>query len=209
MGIYKIRGVQFQLPSRTIPLALNLDRLRSLHSRLSSLLVVEMTTITTTALPTHQDPDLELSPMSPSPTDPYSLQARLIPKEELTTLRQRGFRRKVRKFYEDQNANIERMLKSVDEHRLAADIEHEGNQLKVKIAVRGSFIFNVILAILQTYGATSSLSYSLFATMADSIFDPFSNLTLWLSHRAAKKIDESKYPAVPPYPTIVPPLRFP
>src|SRR5438105_3186787 len=88
-----------------------------------------MTTITATALSTL--PDLELSSMSPSPTDPYALQARLIPKEELTTLRQRGFRRKVRKFYEDQNANIERMLKSVDEHRLAADIEHEEKQLKV------------------------------------------------------------------------------
>ena len=56
---------------------------------------------------------------------------------------------------------------------------------------------NCVLAILQTYGATSSLSYSLFATMADSIFDPFSNITLWFTHRAAKKIDEQKYPAVP------------
>ena len=37
----------------------------------------------------------------------------------------------MRQFYEDQNANIERMLKSVDEHRLAADIEHEEKQLKV------------------------------------------------------------------------------
>lgn len=57
---------------------------------------------------------------------------------------------------------------------------------------------NCVLAVLQTYGATSSLSYSLFATMADSIFDPFSNITLWITHRAARKIDESKYPAVPP-----------
>jgi divalent metal cation (Fe/Co/Zn/Cd) transporter len=55
---------------------------------------------------------------------------------------------------------------------------------------------NCILAVLQIYGATSSLSYSLFATMADSIFDPFSNVTLWITHRAAKKIDERKYPAV-------------
>jgi len=59
---------------------------------------------------------------------------------------------------------------------------------------------NCVLAVLQTYGATSSLSYSLFATMADSIFDPFSNITLWITHRAARKIDESKYPAVPPSP---------
>ena len=58
-------------------------------------------------------------------------------------------------------------------------------------------MLNCVLAVLQTYGATSSLSYSLFATMADSIFDPFSNITLWLAHRTAKKIDERKYPAVP------------
>ena len=63
--------------------------------------------------------------------DPYSLQSKLIPSEELTTLRQRGIRRKVRKFYEDQNANIERMLKSVDEHRHAADTAYEEKQLKV------------------------------------------------------------------------------
>jgi divalent metal cation (Fe/Co/Zn/Cd) transporter len=55
---------------------------------------------------------------------------------------------------------------------------------------------NCILAALQTYGATSSLSYSLFATMADSIFDPFSNITLWITHRAARKVNERKYPAV-------------
>lgn len=93
-----------------------------------------MTTITTTAirLRSHShDPDLELSPVIPSPTDPYALQARLIPESELSNLRQHGLRRKVRKFYEDQNANIERMLKSVDEHRLAADIEQEENSLKV------------------------------------------------------------------------------
>jgi len=34
--------------------------------------------------------------------------------------------------------------------------------------------------------------------MADSIFDPFSNITLWLAHHAANKIDDRKYPAVPP-----------
>lgn len=93
-----------------------------------------MATLTTTIPPagasSSKDPDLELSPISPS-LDPYSLQTRLIPPEQLTTLRQRGTRRKIRKFYEDQNANIERMLKSVDEHRLAADAYHEEKQLKV------------------------------------------------------------------------------
>jgi len=85
-----------------------------------------------------KDPDLELSSISPSMSnpllDPYSLQTRLIPPEQLTSLRRRGIRRKIRKFYEDQNANIERMLKSVDEHRLAADAAHAGKQLKVGAA---------------------------------------------------------------------------
>jgi len=93
-----------------------------------------MATITTTISPIHgtsKDPDLELSPISPS-MDPYSLQKKLIPPEQLTTLRQRGIRRKVRKFYEDQNANIEAMLKSVDEHRLAADTAHEEKKLRVR-----------------------------------------------------------------------------
>jgi divalent metal cation (Fe/Co/Zn/Cd) transporter len=63
---------------------------------------------------------------------------------------------------------------------------------------------NCILAVLQTYGASTSLSYSLFATMADALFDPFSNITLWITHRAAKKVDETKYPAVMPprYPPV-------
>jgi hypothetical protein len=93
-----------------------------------------MAIITTTISPVHgtsKDADLELSPISPS-MDPYSLQTKLIPPEQLTTLRQRGIRQKVRKFYEDQNANIEAMLKSVDEHRLAADAAHEEKQLKVR-----------------------------------------------------------------------------
>ena len=81
------------------------------------------------------EPDLELSPTSASMSnpllDPYALQARLIPPEQIQTLRQRGYRRQVRRFYEEQNSNNERMLKSEDEHRLAADAAHEEKQLKV------------------------------------------------------------------------------
>jgi hypothetical protein len=113
-----------------------------------------MTTMTTTSvhLRSHShNPDLELSSIVPSPTDPYALQAHLIPKSELSNLRQRGLRRKVRKFYEDQNANIERMLKSVDEHRLAADIEQEENSLK-----DGSILWGLLSphSSASVYGAT-------------------------------------------------------
>jgi len=44
--------------------------------------------------------------------------------------------------------------------------------MQYKIAVTGSFVANVLLAVLQIYGAVSSSSLSLFTTMADAIFDP-------------------------------------
>ena len=67
---------------------------------------------------------------------------------------------------------IEKLLKPVDEHVRLAKEEQGADALQFKIAVRGSFACNIILAILQFYGATSSGSLSLFTTMADAIFDP-------------------------------------
>ncbi|WEW54752.1 hypothetical protein PRK78_000177 [Emydomyces testavorans] len=98
-------------------------------------------------------------------------------------------------FYRTQNANIERLLKPVDEHvRLARELNIR-NQLRYKIAVYGSFAANVVLSILQLYGAIASGSLSLFTTMADSVFDPLSNLTLLLCHKAVKRVDARKFPA--------------
>ena len=95
-----------------------------------------MTTLTTTALsqrPRRHSDDPEISPVDVTPqnTDPYSLQSRLIPVDQLSILRRRGIQRKVRQFYEAQNAMIEGMLKSVDQHRLDADAELANDSLKV------------------------------------------------------------------------------
>lgn len=79
---------------------------------------------------------------------------------------------KVIAFYENQNDNIERLLKPVDDHVREAKEEQGADALQYKIAVNGSFAANIILAVLQVYGAVSSGSLSLFTTMADSIFDP-------------------------------------
>lgn len=79
---------------------------------------------------------------------------------------------KIIAFYENQNDNIERLLKPVDDHVREAKEEQGADALQYKIAVNGSFAANIILAILQVYGAVSSGSLSLFTTMADSIFDP-------------------------------------
>jgi hypothetical protein len=96
-----------------------------------------MATLTTTTFlsqrPRRHSDDPEISPADSSlqTTDPYSLQSKLKSEDELSTLRQRGTRRKVRKFYEAQNAMIEGMLKSVDQHRLDADAELANDSLRV------------------------------------------------------------------------------
>jgi hypothetical protein len=80
--------------------------------------------------------------------------------------------KKIINFYQDQNEKIERLLTSVDDHVAQAKEEQGADALQFKIAVNGSFIANVLLAVLQVYGAASSQSLSLFTTMADAIFDP-------------------------------------
>ena len=104
--------------------------------------------------------------------------------------------KKVIDFYENQNENIQRWLKPVDEHvRLAKEFDGK-NHLKFQIAVRGSFVANVILAALQIYAAVSSGgSLSLFTTMADAIFDPMSNVTLIVCNRAVRRVDPRKFPS--------------
>ncbi|GJN67260.1 cation diffusion facilitator 1 [Purpureocillium lilacinum] len=103
--------------------------------------------------------------------------------------------RKLRGFYENQNAAIERMLKSVEEHRADARQEQGDDQLKFRIAIYGSLAANIVLAGLQLYAAISSGSLSLFTTMADAIFDPLSTLTLIFSNRAIKRVDPRRFPA--------------
>jgi len=103
--------------------------------------------------------------------------------------------RKVKSFYEEQNENIERLLKPVDEHRRLKKEENEGNATQYKIAVNGSFAANLVLAGLQLYAAIASGSLSLFTTMADALFDPLSNITLILCNRAVNRVDPRKYPS--------------
>jgi len=103
--------------------------------------------------------------------------------------------RKITKFYEAQNENIERMLKPVDQHVAEAKEESGADHLKFQIAVYGSFAANVCLAVLQVYGAVSSGSLSIITTMADAIFDPLSNVTLILSNRAVKRVDPNRFPS--------------
>ncbi|KAI1656680.1 hypothetical protein F4813DRAFT_381296 [Daldinia decipiens] len=103
--------------------------------------------------------------------------------------------RKVQTFYHKQNDTIKQMLKSVEEHSTEAQNEAGDDNLRVKIAVIGSFVANVFLAALQIYGAVSSGSLSLFTTMADAVFDPLSNLTLILVQQSMKRVDPNRFPS--------------
>jgi len=102
---------------------------------------------------------------------------------------------KIGNFYESQNETIQQLLKPVDDHRREAKDSQGENQLRFKIAVRGSFLANVLLAGLQLYAASTSGSLSLFTTMADALFDPLSNVTLILSNRAVNRVDPRKFPS--------------
>lgn len=162
------------------------------------------------------DDDVESArlPSYCSTNDPFQLASKMKTGEQIAMIRANSSRKrekavcmpvttpkdvhrykKLQRFYESQNENIERLLKPVDEHRREAREEAGSDQLKFKIAVNGSFVANLILAALQIYGATSSQSLSLFTTMADAIFDPLSNLTLILCNRAVNRVDSRKFPS--------------
>lgn len=162
--------------------------------------------------PGSHDVERQSLPQYTADNDPYRLAEALKPQEELAQIRANTSRkrdgfgpitlnkkatraRKLEQFYEKQNENIERLLKPVDDHVRDAKEEEGANQLQYRIAVVGSFVANIILAALQLYAAASSKSLSLFTTMADSLFDPLSNLTLIMSARAVKRVDGRKFPS--------------
>ena len=145
--------------------------------------------------------------------DPYQLKSKLKTESEINLIRANTSRKRdgygpitlnkeaikakrLQDFYENQNENIQKWLKPVDEHiRLAKAFEGE-NHLKYQVAVRGSFVANLTLAVLQTYAAISAgSSLSLFTTMADAIFDPLSNITLIACNRAVKHVDPRRFPS--------------
>ena len=145
--------------------------------------------------------------------DPYRLSTKLKTDSEIEAIRANTSRKrdgygpitlnkeahkakKLQDFYENQNENIQKWLKPVDEHVRLAKFFEGANQLKYKIAVRGSFVANLLLALLQSYAAVSAgNSLSLFTTMADAIFDPLSNITLIICNRAVKKVDPRRFPS--------------
>ncbi|KAI9705682.1 MAG: hypothetical protein M1820_005092 [Bogoriella megaspora] len=160
----------------------------------------------------NEEAEGQRSPRYTTDNDPFQLSTKIKSPDEIEKIKANTSRKrngclpsptnlqayrayKLGGFYETQNENIKQLLKPVDEHRREAKQEQGEDQLKYKIAVRGSFAANVALAILQVYGAVSSGSLSLFTTMADALFDPLSNVTLILSNRAVNRVDPRKFPS--------------
>jgi hypothetical protein len=137
-----------------------------------------------------EDVERQSLPNYDAANDPYDLRSGLKSVEEIDTIKANTSRKrkatcvpisqpkaavrahKIKNFYESQNERIEKLLRPVDEHVRLAKEEQGADALQFKIAVHASFVANILLAILQVYGAAASASLSLFTTMADSIFDP-------------------------------------
>ena len=163
--------------------------------------------------PNSSSDEENLPPDYPRDHDPYRLSSKLKTESEINLIRANTSRKRdgygpitlnkeaskakrLQDFYENQNENIQKWLKPVDEHIRLAKVFAGENHLKYQIAVRGSFAANIILAVLQTYAAISAgSSLSLFTTMADAIFDPMSNVTLIVCHRAVKRVDPRRFPS--------------
>lgn len=97
--------------------------------------------------------------------------------------RSRRKTKKIKKYYNRQNALIDAYLGSHEEEQ--AEVEDTiQNGGKVKFAVNASFVVNFFLFIIQMYAAISTGSLSLFATAADAFVRiPISNVNisiLWL-----------------------------
>ncbi|KAG2219045.1 hypothetical protein INT45_008889 [Circinella minor] len=100
--------------------------------------------------------------------------------------------RKVRKFYRKQNDLIDHILGPLNPIN---EDEEQRQMLKVKIAVYGSGIANIILFVLQLIAAISSESLAIFATMADAFMDLLSSIVMMWAARQVSKPNLTKYPA--------------
>ncbi|EPE25328.1 hypothetical protein GLAREA_01240 [Glarea lozoyensis ATCC 20868] len=101
--------------------------------------------------------------------------------------------KKVKRYYNRQNALIDAYLGSHDEEQLEVE-DTLKNGGKVKFAVNASFVVNFFLFIIQMYAAISTGSLSLFATAADAFMDLVSSIVMLITSRLAAKPNIQKFP---------------
>lgn len=119
-------------------------------------------------------PSISNKPNEVDPTDPYALRGQIREKATFKTsesgLSQRKHR-KIKKYYNRQNALIDAYLSSADEEALELE-DNLKNGGKVRFAVNASFVCNFCLFVIQLYAAISTGSLALFATAADAFVGP-------------------------------------
>lgn len=145
----------------------------------------------------HEELGIKNGPLSlPAELDPFGLQAKIKTEDEIKSISANTSRKRtgMQKFYTEQNESIERLLKPVHEHGQDVEDSQEATNVAYKIAVYGSLTASFVLAGLQLYAAITSASLSIVTTMVDSIFDPFSNTMLLLSHRAINRVNIHRWP---------------
>ncbi|KAF9163891.1 hypothetical protein DFQ26_002048 [Actinomortierella ambigua] len=129
-----------------------------------------------------------------SSRDPMLLESKRMSEEQIKAVHSQKGAKRVREFYREQNELITDLLDPVEGREGAAEAE-ERNQLRLKIAIYGSYGVNIMLFLLQLYAAISSKSLALFATMADSFMDLLSGAILTYAARASTKKNWDKYPS--------------
>ncbi|PMD47491.1 hypothetical protein L207DRAFT_628126 [Hyaloscypha variabilis F] len=104
-----------------------------------------------------------------------------------------GKARRIKKYYNRQNALIDAYLNSADEEAAEAE-DTVQNGWKVKLAINGSFSVNFFLFIIQMYAAISTGSLSLFGTAADAFMDLVSSIVMLITSKLAAKPNIRKFP---------------
>ncbi|KAF2071134.1 hypothetical protein CYY_007540 [Polysphondylium violaceum] len=98
-----------------------------------------------------------------------------------------------RKFYKKQNELIDQILTPLDQ--LAPNQqETQDNDFKVKVAINGSLLVNIVLFSMQITAAIITGSLTLLATSVDAFMDLLSGFILFMTERAKKKKNYFDYP---------------
>ncbi|KIW14822.1 hypothetical protein PV08_07607 [Exophiala spinifera] len=128
--------------------------------------------------------------------DPYSLRDLKQPTandNKRSSMLMQKQERKVKKYYNRQNALIDAYLTSADEEALELE-DNIKNGGKVRFAVNASFVCNFCLFVIQLYAAISTGSLSLFATAADAFMDLVVSIVMLITSRMASRPNVSKFP---------------
>eukprot|EP01132_Coremiostelium_polycephalum_P006254 gene6254-7788_t len=95
-----------------------------------------------------------------------------------------------RKFYQKQNDLIDQFLTPIDESAK----EDDENDFRVKVAINGSLLVNILLFAMQITAAIITRSMALAATSIDAFMDLLSGFILFMTDRARKKKNYFEYP---------------